>query len=413
MIAPLIIAPAAPPTLAAESIIFRRFLLELDMQCEGQVFRSKPTRHGWSRYDASMEVTLQRLSIHDMQLPLHESAMRLLRSRFATRLHCPDANFWLQWMDNSVMRRLTRKPDILYSRFAPFGASMLPYTLKQKLNIPWIMHLSDPWPELPANHPRARAARAQRDACFAAADKIAFTTQGQSDYYAELFPQYAHKYFLSPNPVPDATELAPYRQQAILPTDDKLHLVFTGSMYGYASFQPLIDALKMLENTQPRLVDKLCIRAFGNLSASASAELAAQTLIQHEGTIPYNDSMVSQAQADILLALDHDERDPMWAKIVLKTKVVSALGLMRPLLAITCKGSVTDGFCQQGYGWSVAHGETERLAALLASLIEQRHTIREKRQWKEPPAELSAALIVQQLLEQMQDAIATYQKGSA
>lgn len=407
----LILSPAAPPSIGAESIVFRRFLWELDKHCDGQVFRTSEASNGWSRQDASMQMALEHLEMNSLSMPFHSLALRIIRSKYANFLKCPDAEIWLQYMTRSVLKRITQKPDLLYTRFSPFGAAMLALKLKRHLQIPWIMHMSDPWLEMPPNHWRNSTSLKLRDKCFATADKIALTTPEQAQMYQKQYPAFAHKMFVSANPVPQENELGHLRARAVIPSDDLLHIVFTGSVYGLTSFEPFIHALQYLADLAPQVLQQLRIDVYGNLIPSVAATLAGNFPMTYHGGVSYDESCIQQLQADVLLTVDADERDLHRSMIILQTKLVGYIGCMRPVLAVTCKGSVTDTLCKAGYGWSVAHRDTQQLAELLMMLVEQRAEIRSRREWKQPPEHLRAAPIVGELLEHMQQLIAQH-KGA-
>lgn len=63
----------------------------------------------------------------------------------------PDSKFSFWWQYKNVLSHVKEKPDILYSRSYPISSTLLALELKKKINVPWILHLSDrsaPWRQL-------------------------------------------------------------------------------------------------------------------------------------------------------------------------------------------------------------------------------------------------------------------------
>ncbi|MBN8544214.1 MAG: glycosyltransferase [Alphaproteobacteria bacterium] len=384
MVYALVIAPYVPPINAAESIQIGRLLEALDTKISGRIIAVEPVMTGWTPHDASLQKNLQHFDHHYLTLPLHRIAQRIIASRIVRRFHVPDTLSWIIGRSDEIIRNLPQKPNIIYSRSYPMSAALLSIKLQEKLGIPWIMHLSDPWVDNPYRTAR-HIENAMEETCFARANHITLTTQGQAEFYQRKYPQHAAKISVSPNTMPEITAPSP----STTSSNDVLNIVYAGNLYGDRSPEPLLNAIAMLEPDQRR---KLHVTFYGNCQFPEVIKALPET-ITYRGAVPYAQVMAAQAAADVLLSIEPENHHPL-ASAFLPSKVPEALALRKPLLAITPKGSTTESVCHEGYGWAVAPAHTKELAARLNTLIYTRPT-----QSPPPPARFAAAHVASELLQ--------------
>lgn len=148
----LLIAPSAPPENSPEAMQVGRFLAALDPAVRVTLVTT-PIGAGWARADDSLVTDRPGMQVITLRLPFHRFSHRVLSNWRLSRLHVPDADRWLPWLAGRVLAQMDGKPDVIYSRSAPFSAALLALTLKQRLRIPWLMHLSDPWVGSPYRSP--------------------------------------------------------------------------------------------------------------------------------------------------------------------------------------------------------------------------------------------------------------------
>ena len=206
-----------------------RFLEALDPAVRVTLVTT-PIVAGWQREDISLAIHRPTMKVIVPALPFHRLAQRVLANRHLSFLHRPDSDFWLYWFAKYIMRHLPDTPDVIYSRSAPFSAAMLARRLKSMTGRPWLMHLSDPWfgsPYRQLSDRRSKKDRAQEAACFADADMVTLTTEGQADYYRSRYPNYAERVSVTPNMMP-----ATHAPQIETRHEGPLRLVYTGALYG-------------------------------------------------------------------------------------------------------------------------------------------------------------------------------------
>ncbi|HYG01139.1 MAG TPA: hypothetical protein VD927_01785, partial [Chryseosolibacter sp.] len=123
------------------------------------------------------------------------------------------------------------KPDIIYSRSYPISSTLLALKFKKQFNVPWILHLSDPWAfsyegDSPATNfktfPR-RWNKKKESECFELADRISLTSVKTVDVYKKAYPKYAHKFLLTPNVFDEETI-----SRSPVSFSDKLLILYTG-----------------------------------------------------------------------------------------------------------------------------------------------------------------------------------------
>ncbi len=403
----LVIAPCAPPQNAAEAIQVRRILLQLDTSARGRLVTMRPDGAAgtWSGRDASLELTLTHFDTQWLGLPLHRFTKRLLMSHRLARFHMPDALCWMIGLTSRVLRALTEKPDVIYSRSYPMSAAVIALKLANKLDVPWIMHLSDPWADSPYGKPSAANEKLEA-ACFARADAITLTTHGQAEHYCRKYPDYASKISICPNVMPEPEEVEAWRAAAPAPaTDDCLHLVFAGNLYGERSIAPLIAAIDCMRLSRPELLKRLWVDVYGKAQEPSLSMLrAVPDVIHYHGSVSYAASCAVQVAADMVLSIEPDLAHPL-GNCFMPSKVLECFALEKPLLAITPKASETDVLCAQGYGWAVTANNPQALAQCLIARIENLTQLRATPA-KPAPVRYAASHVVAQLLSQVNQLIA-------
>lgn len=401
----LMISPNAPPKNSPESMQVGRYLQELDKHHHITLVTT-PVERGWVTKDDSLDITLSKTEILTLTMPFHNINARLLASKYFNRLSNPDKDFWIKFKASWLLKRLRFSPDIIYSRSLPISAALLGHEIKQRLRIPWIMHLSDPWSDNPyfPGHINKHQMTAGEKMCFEAADMIAFTTEGAKHFYNNKYPQLAKKFAVSPNVMP------PSLQSPITSVinSDKLLLVYTGALYGQRRPTTIIDALALLRSSNQLAFNRITIQFVGNIADDIRQDINALNLPQISilGRKTYAEILAIQAKADIMISIEPDGDDPL-LKTFLPSKMLDYIAARKPIIAITPENSASWKLCNRGYGWAIAPGNGKILAQLLGDIL----TGRDDRDilYRAPllslPPEYSAPVCVKQLTDIMEKLI--------
>lgn len=362
----LLAASSAPPKNSPEAIQVGRFLEALDPAVRVTLVTT-PVVAGWETGDATMQLHRPGLRRIEARLPLHRFTQRILANHRLARWHAPDADFWLPHLSGRIVREVgSDLPDVIYSRSAPFSNAALALRLKQRLGIPWLMHLSDPWAASPYRPMTDAAAAKDQEIeaqCCEQADRITLTTEGQAEAYRQRNPSKADVIGVAPNMLP----------ALILPLQppvagERLRLVHTGALYGARNPHTLILAMALLARTKPDLARRIDVDFYGNAANSIAAQIMAAPNCRFHGQIPLEGAVAAQRDADVLVTIEPDGESPLMRHFM-PSKNLDYVASGKSILAITPHGSETARLCAQGFGWSVAPGDVETLAQCLEDLV--------------------------------------------
>ena len=347
-----------------------RYLAELKRKHQ-VILVTTPEERGWVVNDPSLDAGWDDMERLVLRLPLHRLSGRLLASRYARRWARPDTFFWITGMASSIIRHLSRQPDIIYSRSLPFSSALLARALKQRLRVPWIMHLSDPWLDNPYLAFRSERENEQEYSCFLAADGISVTTECLMDFYREKYPEFGEKLFVSPNVMPVKGQGGGERKAKV--TSRNLKLLYTGALYGNRDPRLLLDALDELARDDSRFHRAVELQFAGNVSEGIARMIGDAGLpgVSLLGRRDYDDVLKLQAGADVMLSFEPDGKNPL-LKCFLPSKVLDYIHAGKPFVAITPEGSETWRLCEQGYGWAISPDDKAGLKDLLLRLLGQK-----------------------------------------
>jgi hypothetical protein len=362
----LLVAPNAPPKNSAESIQVGRFLAALDPAVRVTLVTT-PGAHGWVWQDSTLASDRPGLEVVTPTLPFHRLTQRILSNRHLSALHVPDSDFWLPWYARWLGRQLKDKPDVIYSRSAPFSAALLAQRLKDAFGCPWLMHLSDPWAGSPYHSMpprRAAADRALEAACMADADLITLTTEGQAAHYRANYPDRASAIAVTPNMMPlrGATPTPPPP-----PPSGPFRIVYTGALYGDREPSTLLSALRILSDRAPNLAEKIAVDFFGNMPPDIAAAVDATPGCTRHGVVSSEIALQAQLSADVLLTIEPDGGHPLHLHFM-PSKNLDYIACGKPILAITPLGSETSRLCAAGHGWAMSPGDSATLAERLSAI---------------------------------------------
>lgn len=372
----LLVALSAPPKNSAEAMQVGRFLAALDPAVRVTLVTT-PVVPGWQWEDPSLRIDRPGLRVITLDLPFHRLTQRVLSNHRLAALHVPDADFWIPWLANRVLRQLDGAPDAIYSRSTPFSGALLAQRLKRLLRRPWLMHLSDPWADSPYRPlPTRRAAIDSRleAACFREADLITLTTEGQATHYRARYPERAQAIRVTPNmmPIPEAKRggcLAPNAPSVLkLTPPGCLNLVHTGALYGNRNPDALLQALDVLRKHIPALSARIRLHFLGNMYPHVAARIDASPECERYGPVPFALTKSAQSEADLLVAVEPNGSDPMFRHFLL-SKVVDYLASDKPIVALTTPDSITTTYCRKGFGWAFSPDDAAGLAEFFQWLL--------------------------------------------
>lgn len=281
-----------------------------------------------------------------VSLPLRENRwINFLMNRFRlAETVFPDSKFSFHRQANRAMKYLKQRPDIIYSRSYPLSSALMAYKLKMEFDVPWIMHLSDPWAGSPIHNFSEKYQQRYfywERKCFEAADYICLTSIATIRFYTKRYPELAGKFIYYPN----VFELSLSTEDLVDPSSSfgrKLKLVYTGGMAGKRSASFFLEPLKQLYVENPEIENLIEVSFAGEIDYVNRAMFKKYKLpfVTYLGKVSYSDALQLQRKADLLLLLDYQIEDPEMA-LFFPSKLLDYMLAKRRIFAITTPGSAT------------------------------------------------------------------------
>lgn len=349
----LVVSISAPPKIiGAECLQVGKYLKYLSINNSLSLVTTPPSGNTYIEEDEAQKYLLSDIN-QTIELKTFSTLNRytgfIPRRIFKSYYSKPDGEFLFHHQAGAAVRKLNSIPDIIYSRAAPFSSSVMGLKIKKLLNKPWVMHLSDPWTDSSFNEANSYSVKMEKE-CFSMADKISFTTPETKAFYSEKYPEFVDKYFVCPN-VYDFSELTARKQFF---TDNKVKLLFSGSIYGKRSIYPLIESLKLLDKKRQNMLD---IRFIGYLEDRKSLDVIHSSqldCVKYDGFVTPGESYIRQREADLLITIDQPVENEI-DKVYLPSKIQDYMAAGRFILAITGKNSATYNVVHKKYGVCFEH----------------------------------------------------------
>lgn len=366
----LLIAPAAPPKNSPESMQVGRILSCFNPGLEVCLVTT-PVSRGWEWCDQSLSLATGVNHTITINLPFHHLVYRLLSSRFFSKIHVPDSDFWITYCSTLVMKQLPWKPDVIYSRSSPFSAAVLACRLKDRLSVPWLMHMSDPWVDSTyRTNGRLSSMINQRleKKCFASADLVTLTTQRQVDFYAAKYQTRSDYFDCTPNVADPLTSVVARPTVRSSQSHRPIRFLYTGAFYGKRLPDGLLNAVRIIIADHPTLLSKLEFIFVGNAEPSVRELINQIPCCHHLGVLSYSQCVELQQSADILVTIEAQGLNPLCSAF-LPSKVVDYLSSNRPILSIGQLDSITADYCKLGFGWSFSSDDTSGIVDCIVTIV--------------------------------------------
>lgn len=359
----LCVSIACPPKNDPESLQTGKYLKYLSQENKFDIVTSAhPTL--WMNHDEHLNHYLSNIE-QLIEVTIKEPKYwSIVGNKFFRKWFRPDTRSSFHKQSASVIADIKHQPDIIYSRSYPLSSTILAEKLVDTFQVPWILHLSDPWTESPLfNYDKSSYHLKTEKRCFQKASKICFTSEKTISIYSKKYPELSHKFEHFPN-VYDPSDVLP--QNNVETSKKKFTLLYTGSLIGSRSLQLLLEAIEVLEEEQKNKIEVLVA---GGLDARNKKQLQNHANIaQHLGFVPYQDLKDVYAKANALVAVDFDFKNPKDG-IYFPSKLLDYFAAQKPILAITSPNSTTDQVLKNMPHKVVYHGQTKEMVQHLTELI--------------------------------------------
>ncbi len=280
-----------------------------------------------------------------VEVPVYETKITnfFLRKVVPEGIDWPDSKFTFHLQSEKIIKLLKFKPDIIYSRSYPLSSTILAFKLHKYFQVPWILHLSDPWSISPIHNYTLKQSRYHstlEHECFNAAYKICLTSEKLIENYKKKYKQFEDKFEYFPN-VYDKEDIS----DNIFSWGNKLRIIYTGGLAGARGPDAFFKALLHLETQVINLEEKLEIIFAGPTDRENKKKIDAfQSRVgyfKHVGVLSYTQCLELQKEAHILLVIDNPIKHPHDA-VFFPSKILDYLLAKRKIIAITTPGGTTN-----------------------------------------------------------------------
>lgn len=247
-----------------------------------------------------------------------------------------DEAAWLWLAARKVNDLLERERfDALVTFAQPWSDHLIGLEVRRRRPIPWVAHFSDPWVDNPLlrakDEKRLPGWRKQEEEVIREASAVVFTTGYTLELVMRKYPAaWRRKAFVVPHGYDPSLlwSLKPAQRGS------RMRLVMTGSFYSVRTPEPLLEALRRL-NQRHQLHDQLEVLlagAYNERYEALAPRMGLEGVVRVRGTIPYRESLELLNGADVLLVIDAPSSE---ASAFLPSKLIDYLMFAKPILGIT------------------------------------------------------------------------------
>lgn len=334
----LLISISAPPKNSPESFQTARYLKYMSQDHEVTLLTTRITG-GWEPEDKSLMKYLQKARQVVSLYALPPRVISLMK-RFFPALLMPDEGVAFTWQAGKAAKAIKDKPSVVFSRSLPYSSAIMGMELARHWNVPWIMHLSDPWVDNPfftlKGKLRQRHQRLELE-CFEAARIITLTSDKTLAFYKKKYPHLAEKFKFLPNVFDkDDCNVGPPSQQT------KMRFVFTGRLYGTRSIHRFLDTMEEALGRYPELEANTEVLLAGFFDEENITRIRQSPLknVTYLGALSLDEALQLQQQAHVLVLIDSIEQDERY-NLFFPSKLLDYLAANRMILALTNRESTT------------------------------------------------------------------------
>lgn len=250
------------------------------------------------------------------------------------RIFIPDNK--LGWIPFAVSRGLSlakeQSIDAIYSTAPPFSSHLAAMALKRKLGKPLICDFRDAWTQNPlaayASPLHKRYDSFLEHSVLKNADRIIAINQEIVDSFINTHPDINPDKF---KVLPQGFDPADFESVAPL-KQSKFTIIYTGTFVEKRTPEPLLNALKIIRDTQPEIFSNIQVIFAGTYRQQDKDMVRSagmEQIVEFKGYVPHKESIALLKSADLLWLVIH----PSEGNTVATGKLYEYLGAQKPILA--------------------------------------------------------------------------------
>ena len=282
----------------------------------------------------------------------------------------PDVKQSFHKQFRKVLEELKHKPDLIYSRSKPQSSTIMAYKLKQVLDVPWVLHMSDPWADCPIHNYKGKQYKVNTEweqRCFETADIITLTSIPSLEFYKKKYTTLADKFRFYPNVFDDALDAGESSPASV---KSKFRIVYTGGLAGARTPEFFLKPLQILYRLSPEISDRVEVIFAGSVDSKNRKVFRKYDLpfVKWIGLIPYQEALRLQRSADYLLLIDNQIDDESMS-MFFPSKLLDYMLARKRIRAITTKGSASDLVLRDLKSDVFNHDECEAIIAAISCAL--------------------------------------------
>lgn len=285
----------------------------------------------------------------------------------------PDFKYSFHKKHTQVLKALKAKPDLIYSRSFPLSSTIMAYKLSEALQVPWILHLSDPWADCPLEKRKGKNYRIHNkweNKCFEAAKIISLTSLPTIEFYRKKYPHFKDKFQFFPN-VYEETDKATLASLSSNDKGKKFRIIYTGGLSEERSPAFLLEALKLLQQNDPTFSEKVEVIFAGDVDSVNRSVFEKYNLpfVKWLGKLPFAEALDLQKTADLLVVIDSPIINPALS-MFFPSKLLDYMVARKRVLAITTPGSATHKVMEDLKGDVCMHNDNSSISSAIIRALE-------------------------------------------
>jgi glycosyltransferase involved in cell wall biosynthesis len=303
------------------------------------------------------------------------SGGRLERWKFTYMVPDPKIIWYLPAVQQGRKVLHSQPVRLLYSISPPETSHLVALKLKQETGLPWVADFRDGWLFEPlisarlASNLRHRLESKLELKVMRAADRVITVNEVMAADMTRRYPEAVDKVSVIPNGY-DPDDFAQLQRQ--VPSDDKLRLVYTGSLSlsrQGTSLSGLLKALQAMHANDLPMMKHLEIILVGNLAVNELQAVEQSGVSQYfslVGSVPYKQALQYQVDADILLLVIAPN-----AIGVSTSKLAEYLAAGHPILALSGPSAAAELISKLDAGLIVEPNNTSGIQHALQVFYQQ------------------------------------------
>ncbi|HVN31489.1 MAG TPA: glycosyltransferase [Thermoanaerobaculaceae bacterium] len=297
-----------------------------------------------------------------------------LRSWWAVRTSLSDA-FSVEALAEGARARLKEERfDLIYARGLPAAGFLAGCLAAETSGVPWMCHLSDPWPRFLLPEPYRRQFFRVRNLweerrwlrrVARTAMGISVPSQKMAGYLRGRSAEYTRsKFIVVPHVSLQPTNGSSAEGKPKPAPRTTLRIVYTGNIDSSRDVRPLFRAVKQVLHDSPNGIELTFMVFDARPILSLSQQYGLGSAVRCIDPSSYQDAQRLAAEADALLLIEANTAEGVF----LPSKFVDYCSTGRPILALTPDDSEVSRYLNEGGGVGVPPNDVGKIADALARL---------------------------------------------